>query len=1137
MTTMHSPDNEGAGPSRASDTASPADRESALEMATAWLEAEPAPGDPRPWREAAGDGVRGGAWTFFLDVLFSGRPRAASLVRHLAKTELPPAEWIPTLGRFLRQVPVHRAWSDWREEGDREELRIRLEALGELDALTEPLADFVLFFFRASDPTMYQAAAVAAGRHAGRDPRVDRYVEEYATSRGVDLSGPVSFNGTRSRRRLFLFLVGHATRRAEGPPPGATADGLRLAAEPLVPWSAEGAPLESPADLSVYLNGLELLCRDPHLGGRAKSLAVDLLPRVAADPHATEDRAVAHRWARLAATVVEGGESTGREVTHSWLGWLQEELDGYGNGREGVGRRVARLVRLDELLKAPSYVPSSGVDRWIRGLDEGLQGQALRWGRARAKTWLQRAGMDPDVASAEFQPGDGLIHELLSLSERAGAGGSKEGGRGFAEASGGSAQRLLVRRLLGLLETSSNWFALSEGERGLAAFLLLDEFLHPALPLHELRAMVLGGSRRGSGESWPPERPAAGDGAHGGEGVGPLVGWLVSRLKEWEGQPTDSLVDARFLHQCDDEDLLLRVLPSRRRSELLPALADAFEHRLRLNLARDLDFDVRAYLLRVAIRRPHPSFFALLHAIVADRSHVGFGGEAVPVAEWVQELGDAARIHYEGEGGSGEMPEAPSGAVSGFPLLSALRERLSRCRETEALPELLALLGGVLDGSSDGEGAAAADVAVLVSWVNEGRSTPVRGGSGAWGEMGSLDLREELLKAAGALNEAREALRPATLAELDGARVAIQGARARVRRLGRWVPQLLPPREGDLAGAVLDRVERELEVWVARLSELEEEWFLQGEAKGGGESRWDRLLRRASEVEGSHLRRAVLGLLWGELSREIRGDVQEGAEQRSHEAWRREEALLRWAVQRAPELLPAADRGAWLEWVADRWGTMAEDAMEAGFESRLVRLVRGKEGGILALRPETEGLLERLRLWFFNAYRIGDAMRLTRILNARRGRGFVGSLPRELASFFFHFSTLWLALLVGAVLMLDFGDAWTAMAEVGDVRGIAITFGIGVLGALGYMASDLRSRVRTAPEESPWKAALSRFGRVSVLLVACLAYTLTLTGFLWLLLSGTDEVVHGEGALLHVVVWSGFALFIGVFFGLLARRT
>lgn len=51
----------------------------------------------------------------------------------------------------------------------------------------------------------------------------------------------------------------------------------------------------------------------------------------------------------------------------------------------------------------------------------------------------------------------------------------------------------------------------------------------------------------------------------------------------------------------------------------------------------------------------------------------------------------------------------------------------------------------------------------------------------------------------------------------------------------------------------------------------------------------------------------------------------------------------------------------------------------------------------------------------------------------------------------------------------------------------------------------------------------------------CLVVTGTLTTMLWFLLSGTGAVVEGPGAVLHVVVWTGFALFVGVFFGLIAE--
>lgn len=121
--------------------------------------------------------------------------------------------------------------------------------------------------------------------------------------------------------------------------------------------------------------------------------------------------------------------------------------------------------------------------------------------------------------------------------------------------------------------------------------------------------------------------------------------------------------------------------------------------------------------------------------------------------------------------------------------------------------------------------------------------------------------------------------------------------------------------------------------------------------------------------------------------------------------------------------------------------------------------------------------------------------------------------------------------------MLDFGDAWKAMAEVGDVRGIAITAAVGLAGAFAYLLFDLRRRIGPAPEEFAGVTALGDVGRALVFLLATTGYTVVLTSGLWLLLSGTDEVVHGAGAPLHIAAWAGFSLFAGVFFGLLAKES
>lgn len=146
------------------------------------------------------------------------------------------------------------------------------------------------------------------------------------------------------------------------------------------------------------------------------------------------------------------------------------------------------------------------------------------------------------------------------------------------------------------------------------------------------------------------------------------------------------------------------------------------------------------------------------------------------------------------------------------------------------------------------------------------------------------------------------------------------------------------------------------------------------------------------------------------------------------------------------------------------------------------------------------------------------------------------SYLQELLSLGQRFSKVWLALIVGVILMLDFGDPFVAMAEIGDVQGMVLTFVIGVGGALLYIVSDLRRKTQAAPGQSRGQHRRSVWVRATAFFAACLVYTLLVTSFMWFLLSGTDEVVHGAGAVGHIIVWAGFALFIGVFFGLILEQ-
>ncbi|MFB6264341.1 MAG: hypothetical protein ABEL76_12060, partial [Bradymonadaceae bacterium] len=183
---------------------------------------------------------------------------------------------------------VQRRWADWERIHDQGELALRLRALVEHQSLDEELADFLMFFFRASAPGLYRPAALAVGRHAGDRPELIDRLEEYAARFDVDLDQSIALNGERSRRRLLLAAAGRAA--------------VEQRDVPVEEGAAERLPAESGSDLSV-------LCR-----------------------------AVAH--------LLEAGRQPGHLVQTAWtlLGDLERHA-GTGGARRSVAREWGVLLR------------------------------------------------------------------------------------------------------------------------------------------------------------------------------------------------------------------------------------------------------------------------------------------------------------------------------------------------------------------------------------------------------------------------------------------------------------------------------------------------------------------------------------------------------------------------------------------------------------------------------------------------------------------------------------------------------------------------------------------------------------------------------------------------------------------------
>lgn len=652
----------------------------------------------------------------------------------------------------------------------------------------------------------------------------------------------------------------------------------------------------------------------------------------------------------------------------------------------------------------------------------------------------------------------------------------------------------LVERF-GELADPRRWWSRPETERACTLFALLAGVSEAVLSARELDELM------DAFDCPASPRPAA----------------RVLRLAaEREGIEAGEFVDPGLLHSLQDEEILLQLVPADRPGEEGAVLADALEHRIRMGLATEPEFRPEILLARLEVRRPHPGFVQLLRTVVGDREFTRRGGEGVSLASWLEGLEAEARLLREGDAGAlSEVPPVPGP-------LGEVRREIRRCLlgmlESSDPLELVGELVQVLEGGRSGD--------------ESGRPRDVRSLLLAL-EGGEGEAPETLHDHVEAIREEVGSAVPDRLSGAPEARSAVETIRIRLAAIASDLAPRLPAPEAALLSAVLRRADDVENAWLRALDRVEDAW--ESARPAPEEERcWSEVLQAVAAVRRPAHRRRLLAVAWRTLAEEAAGDPE--TEEEVAEARMRSERLVRWAIGSGRALPEEDDREAWLESVAGTWTGTLEAAMEEGLETRVARLVRHSPPRDLAGLPGIDDVLKRVRIWFYDCYRPRDAARVSRILSVRRGGGSSASLPGELFRFFVHYSPIWLALLVGALLMLDFGDPWTAMAEVADVQGIAVTFALGVLGAFAYVTAELHSRVRDGPGDRVWLNRGRRVGRVSVFVLVALLYTATLVSLLWWLLSGTDAVVHGEGAVLHIVVWSGFALFVGVFLGLMAKE-
>ena len=986
---------------------------------------------------------------------------------------------------------VQESWVDWERVPDQAELALRLRVLGDAPQLLPDLDDFLLFFFRASAPELYRHAALAIGRHSWNHPALLEGLRAYADQREIAFGEPVPLNGDRSRRRLLLA----STARYLHGPAGETPPTFPIAVEPMAALREAPTP-----DISV----LALCCEQVLDADRGDEAFRGMCWEIAESIHdflgeSGSQRGLVRTWGQMTAALERLAPERTAAIWSETLPQFERRDD------RTYAEHLATYWEFDAALLATVDGDSRFLDRIDADEIGALFDSAdFRWlARIRRWHWHIRHGREaPEPPSAPEAARDAADPELAAFHEMV----------VDRTVAGDELRRAIHGWIASRLEAVTDparWWARPDESRALLSFLLLDAVRHRPPPREAIRQLFnrAGISRTTPGEAVVPE--AEGVAGMPWEGFHDLL-WQIYRI---EGAPTDFPVESESITSISTAERLLGFIRAGQAVRDLDILADALEHFLRLELASDPEFDPRGFLYRIAARKPHPSLFRELSRRTRGRTYATEAGGEVDLRQMLDPLAD------------------PTATDDWFPELSEVRQSLRAVVSHDDLHDALNAFADQVDPRiPDAATHHRGLVDLLLQTIPD--DNPILLDSTA--EAATTSPEELTARVA----EQTRLLRQMTGELFDGPDLELadmhRAARNVSSRLANICDRLSPciaAADGELLREVTSRLDARIADWTTVLetgldTPLEQvSWPLDDSGRGI----FDQLRAVTADLESSAMRTRAFRIAYEWLERRHPATAGGAPETEppldDPDYWQFERDLLAVAATTTREL----DLGPeWLDFLTDRWERLASVAMDLQAEPHAVDLVRADEFARLRRRARTSVTVERLEQWLADRYHLPALAALTADLRPddRRSPPPMAAATGRLVGNFTH---VWLALLVGAVMLLDFGDAWVELARMGDIPGIAATFGIGLGGTFLYLLADILRKTDSPFDQPP----AGRLLRIVSFLLVCFAYTVLVTGGLWYLFSATDLVLHGDGATLHILVWTGFALFVGVFFGLL----
>ncbi len=1019
-------------------------------------------------------------------------PELTKIISETSELGFPLPEIKQVLFKTCDSPAIQQAWSKWNEVNDREEIRLRLQAILGFKTFDNSLVPFVLFFFRASDPVVYQTAAQIAGKWLHVDRDLQKYIAQYAKLKKVDLNEPIQFNGQRARRRLLITLAEHYA--VHGPSLDLDGNIFSLSYTLDVDSLIKKLP-QSQLDISILMLTLSILYK--HGDNKARELSKILLQLPQSDTFSIQswDRNIIRIWGILLSVFPDGNEAK-QDI---WKAYLQKSLN-FLNDTRTFTDRLRSLYRVDEILRSAVFnfdlstkfidslfPPDSSVDiclfckirliHWLyreKSLENITSKVLLDTRELSNSTVLQFLQRDIQLHNDQDH-----LNAFLSLSE--------------------------------VISSNTRWRSQSLTERTWSAFFLLDFSVHcQSMPADELNQLITIISAE-IDFSVPVDECSK---------LHIVLSAVLNRLISAEQTAKGNIPDGKLIHKISDEFLLLELLPSETDTGLLPVLADAFENQIRLLLTTDPAFKLDHYLYQISIREPNRKFYRYIKELSRERSYSNTKNEPAYFSEKIQFL-------YQ-QSGSNQVLEVPKELSDNrfWTSLQTIRQRLHHAGLSDDLFSLINTFERELDGTGAENITPESTLHDLVNIVQPDNRLWFRSGYPAKSEYNVRTFNQQLLEQQQLIKGHREKLVPNYFERTDELAETVQRLKMEIDRTAALLVPVLSGNESHLIYQLRDRIHFLLNEWVHNIQVISDKWnHLKKELPSEGIKLWEPIFEVAVNQSNSSHSSILLNVLINTYIRPGQVSIQK--------TWYKRYQVLSWACQSSTlKQLNPETKGYWLSILRKHWKEMLQSAIDEKQEARVLQLVREPALSILRDTDSIRLILNDVKKWCFDRYDFNHATICNREIN--RGSNPVNVGLKTVREYFGHFTNVWIALVVGVIMMFDFGDPWTELAEIGDVTGVLFTFILGVGGTYLYVFADLRKKV-TFVKTDPFNWA-SQFWRVGLFLAITLLFTVLVVLLFWYMFSSTDQVVHGVNAMWHIMAWTGFALFVGVFFGLIGKQ-